>query len=227
MTHCKNAPLEVCSLLFRTKNSTNKREVGDNCPLIYALKQKENLHVSYSSIKGLMPDLNRIIAKYIDNVSNSGDRFDAIVTVPSGHSIVSMLAKRLSKVLNVPVDDQMFRKANGNDIKQELLNDRFGDSQIPRGPRVQIMNAVSKANEENRAFSMSDVHTKNRNYISPLWISNALNRRYYSVLLVDDLFASGKTLIHAKNCLIADNVCTSVKAVCLFSPLNGKIKRPR
>jgi hypothetical protein len=50
MTHCKHHPLTVYSIFIRHKNKTNKRDTGDNCPLIYALKRKKILGLAITHL---------------------------------------------------------------------------------------------------------------------------------------------------------------------------------
>ncbi|MEZ9516785.1 phosphoribosyltransferase family protein [Vibrio splendidus] len=225
-TKCKRNRLEVYSLLLRTKNKTDKREIGDNCPLIYALKSKEGLSVTYKSFKSLVAPLNDIISKLITEFEAKQIAYDAIIPMPSSHNISNILANKLSKELGVPIETELFRKSNAEDIEVQIANPASKALKIPHSAKVNIMNAVKKARDTGNNFSMSDVKTNFRAFIKPLTLNNLEgSHSYRSVLLVDDLFATGSTLIQAKDELLGGRVCEEVRSVVLFSPLNGRIKR--
>jgi hypothetical protein len=47
-THCTISPISVCSLVLRlSAKSSRKDSIGDNCPLIYTLKQRDELKEFY------------------------------------------------------------------------------------------------------------------------------------------------------------------------------------
>ncbi|QZN90547.1 phosphoribosyltransferase family protein [Idiomarina abyssalis] len=224
-TLCKEDPIFIYSLFLRKRNRTKKRDVGDNCPLIYALKSKENLKVTYNSIKPVILLLNDIIDKFLEQQLAMGCNFEAIVPVPSNHKIVRILSRRLGKKLNIPVEENLFRKARNDDIKGQLLLDKFGNNAVPQGARVNIMNAVGNADKNGKDFSISDVKTKNRKYVKPVIFNEETDsNKYRSIVLVDDVCSTGSTLVHAKDALHLNSFCSQIVAVCLFSPLSGRLK---
>lgn len=224
-TQCQQNKLEVYSLLLRTKNKTDKRDVGDNCPLIYALKSKEGLSVTYNSFKPLVEPLNEIIKKLLVQFETKKIRYDVVIPMPSSHNISNVLANKLSKALGIPVNKELFRKSNIQDIEHQIVNPIAADSGITHAAKVNIMNAVRKAKDAGNNFSMSDVKTDFRTFLKPLTLNENKIQEYRSVLLVDDLFATGSTLIQAKDELLSYGVCSEVRSVVLFSPLNGRIKK--
>ncbi|MEP1444740.1 MAG: phosphoribosyltransferase [Paraglaciecola sp.] len=221
-TKCLNSPMNVHSLLLRGKNRSPKRAIGDNCPLIYALKKKEQLRTSYQSFKPLVDSLNQIVDKFFVQQCALGITYNEVITMPSSHKISLILGKRIATKFNASLNHGLFLKTTNAQVRQQI----FGNfTAIPHGARTNIIDAVSKAELENREFSLSDVKTEYRNYVSPLTMNSTFNNTQSSILLVDDLFATGKTLVTAKDLLLSHGCSiNNIEALCLFSPLNGRIR---
>jgi hypothetical protein len=219
VTPCTDYPMRVNSVFLR-KHHRKDKAAGDNCPLIYALKKKRDLSVVYSGIKPLVHPLNSILSKFWTDCDQRGVSFDAVIPMPSSHKIAAILANRVALMRQVSVLADIFQKASSADIRAII----DGNQDIPREAILNIVRAINISNETGRSFSLSDVNTEYRRYIDPVKLQKlpAVN----SILLVDDLFASGKTLIAAKNALFAANPSIKViESLCLFSPLNGRIKK--
>lgn len=219
VTPCIDHPMRVNSVFLRLHHRKDKA-AGDNCPLIYALKKKKNLAVAYSGIKPLIYPLNSILGKFLTDCDHRGVSFDAIIPMPSSHNIAAILANRVALMHQVSVQADIFQKASSADIKAII----DGNQDIPREAILNIVRAINISNETGRSFSLSDVNTEYRRYIEPVRLQKLPDAN--SILLVDDLFASGKTLIAAKNALFAANPNIKlIESLCLFSPLNGRIKK--
>ncbi len=224
----KNKPtMELFSVFLRrshkdaAKTSGHSQNIGDNCPFIYALKRKTpGLFINKKTIKDLIPVFYEIIDKFIENQKKAGFQYDLIVPCPSSHPIAKILAKRVSRKANVTLIDSPFRKSTACDVEDILSS----SSEIPRGDRVNIMNAVSKSREENRPFAVGDVRIRSRRYITPLLLDTDLLERG-RILLVDDLVASGQTLIVARKVIEQKHPELSVDSLCLFSPVNNRLKK--
>lgn len=218
-TLCRSNPLLVSSVIIR-HGSKRRRVVGDNCPFIYGLKKKQNLFVGYNAMKTLLPAIDGILGKYASNKNGNNVSFDLIIPMPSSHSISSILARRVQRHFpNSKLFTTAFRKSTSDDIEQQLDQNSFN-----HGARLNIMNAVNKAKESGEAFSLSDVKMDFRNLIAPLTQEQALPE-VNNILIVDDLFASGQTLVTAKNRIMEQLPHVNVEALCLFSPLNGRIRK--
>jgi len=214
-TLCQRNPLLVHSVFIRHGYKGN-RVPGDNCPLIYGLKKKEGLSVEYNAVKTLLPSLEGILNKFIREREDNNVSYDLIIPMPSSHSISKILARRTQRLFpqaNLLLES--FRKSNGDDIKQQLLQDSFGAKSIPHGASINIINAVNKANDSGNEFSLSDVNMNNRLFISPLTQIQELPN-VNSVLLIDDLYASGQTLITAKDCILEQLPQAKVEALSVY-----------
>lgn len=221
-TFCDTWPMRVTSVFKRFGFKGKGKPVGDNCPFIYGLKRKQGLSVGFRGVTPLVTPMATILAKFVTDCAARGVTFDAVLPMPSSHKIASILAKRAGMALVAPVIDGLFHKATSEEIRHAVDN-----SDIPHAAKVNILNAVTKAVETDAAFSLSEVATRFRQYISPVTLV-APAVPYRSILLVDDLFASGQTLIAAKNALFSSiEGLQTVESLCLFSPLNGRIHNQR
>ncbi|TCR76686.1 hypothetical protein [Rhizobium sp. BK376] len=84
------------------------RVLGDNCPLIYALKQRDGLSVGLSSIKLLNAHIPTILDAVVGHLEG---QFDSIVPMPSSSPLALILAKRLSRLSKRPYFKGVFLKA--------------------------------------------------------------------------------------------------------------------
>jgi len=228
-THCM-IPMSVHSIFLRHDRNTNSKYdnipsklIGDNCPFIYAVKKKApNLFVNNQTIRDLCKPMNQILDAFVKKQSSDNIKYDFVIVIPSSHNIAGILAKRIKNRLDIPLLNDLLRKSNSTDVFQQVNN----DSSIPQGAKVNIINAVKKSNTTKAPFSLSDVSTKYRSYVNPVALAKntSLGSR---VLLVDDLFATGTTLITAKDVLLANDPNLIVDSLCLFSPLNGRIRKPK
>ena len=217
-----NFDLEVCKQTRRQAKKTigSSSTVGDNCPFIYAIKGKiDGLHVNMQTIRDLVNPLNTILDKFIQSQRQKGIIYDLIVPMPSSHRIADILAQRISRKTKAPMDKSLFRKSTVEDVIDIVDINR----DIPHSARMNIFNAINQAKDEDKAFSLGDVKTDFRDYVRPLSLVGTLPA-CERVLLVDDLFASGKTLVTARDELLDVNPTLTIDSFCLFSPLNNRIR---
>lgn len=202
------------------KTTGNSQTVGDNCPFIYAVKGKtEGLYINFQTIRNLINPLDQILNKFVEKQALKGITYDQVMPMPSSHPIAEILATRLARKYDINVCKDTFRKSTSSDIRAMVDSNQ----EIPHNAKINIMAAIQQANDENKAFSLGDVKVVNRSYISPLAI-HSKPPECENILLVDDLFASGSTLITAQNELLAVNSKFKIDAFCLFSPLNNRIR---
>lgn len=225
-THCGHRPLTVHSLILRRAAKGSKKSNGDNCPLIYALKRRDGLSVTYSSVKPMIELFNKLLNKIKTQIDRDNAHYDVIVPMPSSHKLSLWLAKRFSEITRTPVIENALQKVDSDAVEQQLLLDRYGEQRIPHEARTNIMNAVKHARRYGKPFSISQVATQYRKYLIPVNVRDTELPRDARVLLVDDLFASGRTLIAAKNEIIERYPQVQIEALCLFSPLNGRARKP-
>jgi len=203
-----------------SKTESNTKLVGDNCPFIYAVKRKTpGLYVNFKTIRDLIGPFNQILDKFVEQQQQNGIVYDLIVPMPSSHHIVDILATRLSRKTGVRVCKDLFIKSTVNDVV-EMVN---ADRNMPHNAKLNIISAIQLAREKQRPFSLGDVKTEYRDYIKPLFLSSRIDNDQ-KLLLVDDLFSSGKTLRTARDELLGCASGLTFDAICLFSPLNNRIR---
>ena len=208
-----NGNIEVFSIFTRLKNNAkfrrnrHEKKLGDNCPLIYALKNKDGLKTNISSIKELTRVGYEILKKNFKIDSKT-----VIVCAPSGHSLVKILASRIGKQYNVPVHFDIFLKSSKEDaiLKIEKAMKTVGSYL----ERKELENLKEKLNRSS-GLSMKDIPTKHRHIIQPLVLNKRL--KFDNVIIVDDLIATGTTFVSAKNLLTSNRCCSNVRGLSLFS----------
>lgn len=207
----------------KRQNSRNRsKSVGDNCPLIYALKEQQNLWVSQSSVKSLNEYIPIILSKICDSLDGS---VTCIVPIPSNYPLARILSKRLSRSFGVEVFDDVFRKNNFFQASRRaasLLEDKSLANYhgLTQNDLKKIRNYVKNGMKQGGAsYSAKCIGTQFREWFDPLRSgpSISLLKSYDKVLLVDDLLASGGTLDCASNILKNRNILESNNAVTWFS----------
>lgn len=219
ITRCYHNPMKIYSIFLRQKSYT--ANLGDNCPLIYALKRKRGLYVTKDSIGSLCLHIYEIMMLFFKGRLSEGTLYDLIIPMPSSHKISYYLAKRISELFtNSCVVSDFFRKASCEDVLKQINTDQG----TPHNAKVNIINAINSAKKSGSNFSIGDVNTKFRKYVAPLAFKGG-DFHDKKVLLIDDLFATGSTIISAKNYIHSASDVLKVDGLCLFSPLNGRIKK--
>ena len=216
---CRKYPIDIHSVYFRPKNPKNAKSEGDNCPFIYAWKRKHpKLYITRYSLKEMRLDFYIILDKLVLNIIKN-QSIDFIVPLPSKHGLALNLAIRLQRRLpNSVILFDIFLKKPNSEILEEIY-----DLDIIHSDKTQLTNAISRANALNRNFSISDIPTNLRGYLDPLKINTALLKNG-TYLLVDDLFATGATLLNAKDKLLNLNSNINVLGSVIFGPYNNRIR---
>lgn len=218
LTRCKEYPMKIYSIFLRRKSDVSNS--GDNCPFIYGMKNKRGLYITRDSIGDLCDNIYDIMRVFFKKRISEGTCYDLIIPMPSSHKISYYLAKRLVDFFSgSELGGGFFRKALVSDVLRQI--DMDGD--IPHEAKMNIVNAINYS-KDGANFSVGDVNTKFRKYISPI-IFNGGSFEGKKILLVDDLFATGATIISAKNHIRRLGGAVKVDGFCLFSPLDGRIRR--
>jgi len=215
--------------IFRRKKASGKmrrdrslKTIGDNCPLIYALKQQQGLWVSRSSIKTLNVYLPQIVSEVCDSLNG---HVTCIVTIPSQHPLAGILAKRISRNLRIPVFGSVLRKNTFFQASRHaatLLNSKpaLKAAGVSQQDEKQLRNVMKKGMRQAAAsYSSKDVGTKIREHFDPLrlGVGAALPSAQDRVLLVDDLMATGETLLAGAALLRAQGILNVNRSVTWFS----------
>ena len=179
---------------------------GDNCHLLYALKQKDGLYTTFGAIRRLMLHFDAIIEDMVDQ----SDEYDVIVPMPSGHTISRQFARRLAMRYGCNLQTDLFRKIS-NDRARELLD----QSGLPSPDKRRIAVRIGKGDGD---FSLKDVPVRYRDHFPPVALQAAqLPANCTRFLLADDLLATGTTLLAARRQILGVIPGARVDAACLFS----------
>ena len=149
--------------------------------------------------------------------------------MPSSHKIVERFAKKINRrtPTNCILINNIFTKKTFREVYSDLED-------IPLTPEhkkniIALRRSLEKDlnRNPNKIFSMKDVETKDRMYICPLkidltQIDKIQQLRGKSILLVDDLLASGTTLTSAYNLLIDLEISNEIEALCLLGKVGNK-----
>lgn len=190
------------------------RQLGDNCPLIYALKGKEGLFTDISSIKRLNHSF-RIIINHIVQKEPAG--YQLVISVPSAHNISHILGKRFALKFGAQHFADTLRKVTVEDAFR-LLDRADISLEDTRKLEFRIKKQAKEVGLRGY-FSLKGIPPKFREALPPLTLNNipVLNFKPSRILITDDLIASGTTLNTAADLLSRLYPQAVIHAACLFS----------
>lgn len=216
----------VFKRLFNSAKQSRDREQklqGDNCPLIYALKGKDELAVRFSSIKSL----NESIPAILSSITTQIDRhFDVILSMPSSSRLADILAKRISRMTGRPHIQNTFAKATNAQAMAHIADIRDSNPKNLSKKDASTLRNVLKVLRERpeELYTAKDVKTSVRKYFLPLVVAQLPSTfdDKTRVLLVDDLLSTGGTLICAHRLLVDSGVTSPHLCVTWFSRAGKK-----
>lgn len=212
-------------ILFKrlSKGNTDNTKLGDNCPLIYALKGIEELTISYSQFKLFYMNFCEILSKFREQ----NTLFDFVIPIPSSSNISNLLARKVSEMITEStLHTSLLRKITVSecyDLIRPLRQDRRHkkmlmkiDSELKRQQKTVGVHG---------SFSMKKIKLQYREYIQPIALNvHSFENPSPRILLVDDLVSSGTTLQCAKSVIISSIPEATVDAITLFGPMNNKLR---
>jgi phosphoribosylpyrophosphate synthetase len=200
------------------------RQGGDGNPLIYALKGQKGFSITLRECAKFNPNTSVILDRLLQYKD-----YEVIITMPSSHKIVERFAKKIHRKTsnNAVLINNIFTKKTFLEVYQDLQN-------LPLTPKhkkdiISLRRSLEKDlnRNPNKIFSMKEVDTKDRMFICPLKIDSTQidtmeQLKGKSILLIDDLLASGTTLTSAYNLLITLGISNKIEAICLLGKLGNK-----
>lgn len=202
--------LKIYSVFERRKepriSGKTKNKKGDNCHLLYALKEKDGLSTTISSIKVLLPPFREILRAFPVG-------YDLIIPMPSRYSIVDIVANRFSRHFECPVEENCLEKVSARSALQSL-----NAMPICRADKKSLEHRLkAQLSKGDGSLSLKEIPVHFRNFFNPVAITKALQGDFGKILLVDDLLATGTTLVSARNLIQAKCPKATIEAACLFS----------
>jgi hypothetical protein len=164
---------------------------GDNCPIIYALKGKDNLTTNISSIKKLRESYGEIVNVF-QSIEPNG--YDLVISMPSSHNISRIIGKRLSNTFTAQHSFNFLRKLTIEEAFAVL-----DKADISVEEHKTLSHRLRKQLSEkgfHGDFSLKGIPVQFRSEFPPLslHITPNINFDPQRILLVDDLLATGTTL---------------------------------
>jgi hypothetical protein len=179
-------------LLASAKSRRKHRKIpGDNCPIIYALKGKDNLTTDISSIKKLRSSYDEIVRVF---KASEPTGYDLIISMPSSHNISRIIGKRLAGVFSAHHSNDLLRKLT---IEEAFtLLDRADISVEDHKTLTHRLRKQMKESGFQGDFSLKGIPVHYRSEFPPLCLNNykIAHLDPQRILLVDDLLATGTTL---------------------------------
>lgn len=216
-TKCGHKPMAIHSIYYRPKNSKKSHLKGDNCPFIYAWKKKvSDLYVTKYSLDGMREEFYILLEQMIDSILEN-DTVNYIVPMPSKHCLSKSLARRISRLLpDAKILDGLFVKRTNNEMIEQIKS-----SNLSTLDKSRLVRVINMATESGKGFSISDVPIVLREYLDPVKMTQTILPEG-TYLLVDDLFATGSTMVNAKNKIYINNNKNIILGAVLFSPYLNK-----
>ena len=193
-----------------------KRPAGDNCPMLYAMKNSDGLITSKETISNLYNDY---VPRSITNYFGDKCYFDLIIPMPSSCSIPSDIAKIIQDLYHIDIFD-----VTGQIVKKEpseMIEFISSNRNIPDRCKQSIVTALNRNKDK---LNIKNVKVQDRHYLFPILkiLGKAEIFAHYSpvnILLIDDIFTSGLTLSSMKKILSDVYPNAQISALTLFSPL--------
>ena len=199
------------------------RQGGDGNPLIYALKGQRGYSISLQECGKFNPNLSVILDRLL-----AQKNYEVILTMPSSHKVVERFATKINRRIsaNCLLITDIFTKKTFYEVYEDL-------QRLPLTPKhkkdiIALRRSIERDTQRdpNKIFSMKEVNTKDRMFIhlenKPRTYRNTPKNPRKSILLVDDLLASGTTLTSAHNLLKDLEISEEIEAICLLGKLGNK-----
>lgn len=188
------------------------KPLGDNCPLLYAIKGNDNLHIENKDLFLFYDYVERALIHHFEN--NFGH--DLIIPAPSSCSVSEAVANILhyhfkSKILNL---EDYVRKLSKEEVIA-YVNDNLNDT---------LQQSINNNLYHKSDFKLKYIKPKDRKSLPPIFKFNnkqELQKKgdFKNIILVDDIYSSGKTLMSLKYELKTIYPNATISALTLFSPL--------
>lgn len=206
--------LKVTSIFARTKNKRDKSIPGDNCPMLYALKEINCLKTTRRDIILLKDNYSQILGKYL----TSSLEWDYFIPLPSSNPLTVAFAQRVQRHAGIGAcNNGILSKITA---EQALLNvDKLQIRSADKATIKQSIKKFIKKNDGKKEFQIKSIFPKLRKHIEPFEWNFSFNENIpptSKILLVDDMVTSGTSLLSALDLIKNRYPDSTVEALTLF-----------
>ncbi len=184
---------------------------ADGNPFIYALKNVKGYSIDLENVLAFKPDFNGVLEKVSRKYAP-----DYVVPVPSGSRIAAMFARRVRRYTGGGIEVDWLRKKYNRDVCKDI-DSLIRSGRLSRKVERDLQTVrASLGRSLSTVFSMKNIDATARQYIEPFSLTPGIQfPSSGQVLLVDDLLATGSSLLCAKGLLEAQGL--EVVSICLLS----------
>lgn len=207
--------LIVSSIFKRTKAERSPEDLGDNSPMIYALKGLHGLSISNKQVSHLLPNAYEIANEIL---AQRGNEWDYVIPMPSSHEVANILALRISRKTSLEAySPDVLKKITCDDMREQIKG--IETTSRIRSKLNQCVKRFAKKNGWDSDFQIKSITPRNlRKLVNPLIFSEEEKCvSLKKILLVDDMVTSGTTLKSARNLLQAHYPGITIEAMTIFS----------
>ncbi|HDS1207810.1 TPA: phosphoribosyltransferase [Shewanella algae] len=203
--------LKITSVFSRTKGRWDT-SVGDNCPMLYALKRLNNLNTTPRDVAALCVSFRKILPVFLE----SGFTWDWIIPLPSSSDVCGRFAGKVHKQSSIGIiQPEALKKISAAQALADVRN-----LHISAKDKTKLKTSIFrfiKANGEEAPFQIKSVDTALRHHINPLiWGRCHSNTPPTKVLLVDDMVTSGTSLRCAAHVVEKRYPMAKIEALTIF-----------
>ena len=203
----------------RTKDQ-KRRPAGDNCPILYAMKGRDNLIIQPEDIRLLYEHSKELIQKHFQG----NFPYDALILLPSSCNIADQIGQIINSLYGTLIIKDSFLKKTVSEVRDDiyLMSRRY---EIDTATFSSLISNLKGA-DENGLITIKDISMKNRTYVKPFKFNNDSNlknqlQEVSSVLIIDDIMSSGATIDCAIHLLKREYInIAQIDVLTLFSSLD-------
>ena len=179
----------------RTKNQ--KRPAGDNCPILYAMKGRDELTILQEDVNLLYEYAKNLIQNHFQ----SHFPYDALILLPSSCNIAVKIGEIINLLYGTLIIKDSFLKKTVSEVKDDLYT-MLRKNEISRATFSSLLSNLKDENNDD-LVTIKVISMKNRSYVKPFKFSNDSNfksslEELSSDLIIDDIMSSGASI----NCAI-------------------------
>lgn len=206
--------LEIISIFSRTKRGRrHTKTIGDNCPMLYALKGSEQLITTAKDVVKLRINFRKILNIYLSR----GYQWDWIVPLPSSSNLSQLLANEVFNISNMGVVQQDLLIKITNKEALSIAKSLRIHSSDKANITSAIRGRIKKMGEEDY-FQIKYINKSDRIHMKP-FIFNKIplgSPPPRKLLLIDDMITSGTSLVSAMEVIKSRYPLVKIEALTLF-----------